>query len=274
MNTPSDHRIESTAWVPLMARALGPVAWPWLAPPDAQAQQVANGGGSTAVAADPLVTLNVLWRTQLLREAARSFFSHHPDAIGVNLGCGLSNPFPDLDTGLNRWIDADLPDALRTRHRAMPHTRRKPQGARCSERTVDLREPGWWRALGLPERNHASPPVFVQCEGVMMYLTPRQAHAALHEFAERAPDGSQWAMDVISSLGVGCAGLVPSLAASGAQFRWGVRDLDELKAIHPRLDLLEAHSVAECWGPAGLMAQAMCWPWLGAPPYSVVTLSV
>ena len=255
-----------------MARALGP----WLPQADEGARRLAAGNGhdATQLLADPLVTLNVLWRTQVLREAARSFFSHHADAIGVNLGCGLSDPFRDLDTGRNRWIDADLPEALHTRRQAMRQAHSTHRSPRCSERTVDLREPGWWRALGLPERNHASTPVFVQCEGVMMYLTPQQAHAALHEFAERAPDGSQWAMDVISSLGVGCAALVPSLATSGAQFLWGVRDLDELKAIHPRLELLEAHSIAECWGPAGLMAQAMYWPWLGAPLYSVVTLSV
>lgn len=295
--------VERTALIPLAARAQGlwplmaamtmpsalpfasfapaAAALPWwpAAKADAESQRVLShvrddAHTLPALWGDPLVMLNVLWRTQLLREAARQFFARHPDGTGVNLGCGMSDPFPSLNTGHNRWIDADLPHALRQRHRVM-----HAHGARHTECAVDLRQHGWWQALGLPDASDpasdaSATPVFVLCEGVMMYLTPQQAHAALHEFAQHAPPGSQWAMDVISSLGVGCAALMPSLATTGAQFQWGVRDLDEFKAIHPRLELLEAHSVAECWGPAGLAMQALCWPWLGAPPYSVVTLSV
>lgn len=277
--------LERTALIPLAVRAQGtPMSWPWplpwMAPPgDAESQRVLShvrddARTLPALWTDPLVMLNVLWRTQVLRDMAREFFARHPDAIGVNLGCGLSDPFRSLDTGRNRWIDADLPLALQHRHRVM-----RAHGARHTERAVDLRQHGWWQALGLPDirspgADSDATPVFMLCEGVMMHLTPQQVHAALHEFAEHAPAGSQWAMDVISSLGVGCAALMPSLATTGTQFQWGVRDLDELKAVHPRLELLDAHSIAECWGMPGLTLQALCWPWMGAPAYSVVTLSV
>ena len=70
MNTPSDHRIESTAWVPLMARALGPVTWPWLAPPDAQAQQVANGGGTAGVNVSDMAGADQ-WSVQIVRNVNR-----------------------------------------------------------------------------------------------------------------------------------------------------------------------------------------------------------
>ena len=240
-----EHALGLTAWIPAAARSL-------------------------ALPADPWVSLNVLWRTRVLHEAAAAFFADYPDALGVNLGCGLADPFRALDNHRNRWIDADLAPVIRTRRSLLD-----PGCDRQHTHTVDLRQPGWWQALGLPERSQPDArPVFVLCEGVMMYLTPAQAQAALREFATHAPPGSRWAMDVISWLGVGCAGLVPSLAATGAQFRWGVRDLDELAALHPRLQLLDAHSVAECWGPGGLWLQALNWPWLGAPPYSVVTLGV
>ena len=96
---PTLDAVPSTLLVPLVARARGASLFPWLDPHDAQAQQVLQ---HTHEAVDPLLqdrasVLNVLWRTHLIKQIGDAFFKQHPDAVGVNLGAGLSDYFQWLD---------------------------------------------------------------------------------------------------------------------------------------------------------------------------------
>ena len=268
--------VSSTLLIPLAARARGDGYFPQWACEDAVAADVlARLGADVEPYLDDLPTvLNVLWRTRRIREAAQAFFAAHPQGQGVNLGCGLSHHFQWLDTGANGWTDADLPEVVALRQRLLPvHS-----GTRLRVAAVDIAQPGWWRRLGLPRRQApgatGAPPVLVVCEGVLMYLEPAQAGAVLREFAECAPGGSQLVMDVLTHRAVGGARRHASVGPTGAEFRWGVARLADLAAEHPRLALLETHSVAECYGWAGLALESLWWPWLGAPLYAMVTLGV
>lgn len=264
------HAVPGTLLVPLAARAWGGERFPWLACGDHEARRLLGcvEPQARAVLDDTPVVLNVLWRTRVLREVAARFFQAHPRATGLNLGCGLSHPFQWLDTGRNSWIDADLPEVMALRHALLP-----AQPPRWREAQLDLRVPGWWHRLRLPGQR-AGEPVFVLCEGVLMYLQPRQVRAVLAEFAAHAPPGSQWLADFISCLGVGRARQVPSLARSRAQFHWGARRWSDFTAAHPRLRLLERHSAAECWGPWARLAEAAAEPLLGPALYGMALLGV
>jgi len=48
----------------------------------------------------------------------------------------------------------------------------------------------------------------------------------------------------------------------------------ELTDCHPRLQLLQTHSVAECYGWAGLAMEALWRPWFSAPLYGLAELGV
>ena len=272
------HAVPSTLLIPLAARAWGGERYPWLACGDHDARRLLSCVEPRAreVLDDPQVVLNVLWRTRVLKEVAGRFFVAHPGATGVNLGCGLSNPFQWLDTGRNTWLDVDLPEVMGLRRSLMPA--RPPRGRMAA---VDLRVPGWWTRLGLPSggamrpRGRAVPaPVFLLCEGVLMYLQPRQVRAVLEEFAARAPPGSQFLADFISHLGVGQARWVRSLARSRAQFHWGASRWSDFTDVHPRLRLLERRSAAECLGGWALLAEAACEPFLGPALYGMALLGV
>lgn len=269
------HAVPSTLLIPLVARAWGGERYPWLACGDHDARRLLACLDPRARAGldDAPVVLNVLWRTRVLKEVAGRFFAAHPRGAGVNLGCGLSNPFQWLDTGRNTWLDADLPEVMALRQALMPAGTPRWRGA-----TVDLRTPGWWARLGLPGAGAAGrqrrEPVFLLCEGVLMYLQPRQVQAVLAEFAAHAPEGSQLLTDFISYLGVGQARLVPSLARSRAQFHWGASQWSDFTAAHPRLRLLERHSAAECYGWWARLAEAGCEPLLGPALYGMALLGV
>lgn len=272
------HGVPSTLLVPLVARAWGGERFPWLACSDHDARRLLAclEPRARGLLDDWPVVLNVLWRTRVLKEVAGRFFAVHPQAAGVNLGCGLSNPFQWLDTGRNTWLDADLPEVMALRHSLLP-----PRPPRVRAAAVDLRTPGWWQRLGLPtagaaarSRRRPVEPVFLLCEGVLMYLQPRQVCAALEEFAECAPRGSQLLADFISYLGVGQARRVPSLAYSRAQFRWGASRWSDFTTPHPRLRLLERHSAAECYGWWARLAEQGAEPLLGPALYGMALLGV
>ena len=260
----------STLLIPLAARAHGGRYFPWLDCHDAVAQALLTqlGADVNSTLDDLPTVLHVLWRTRAIKEAGRAFFAEHPQALGVNLGCGLTHHFQWLDTGANQWLDADLPAVMALRKPLLP-----PQCPRMRHADLDLSHPGWWQRLGLPAQRTA-PPVLLVCEGVLMYLPPAQVHAVLAEFAQHAPPGSRMVLDVMTRQAVGCAARHASVGPTGAEFRWGVGRMAELAAVHPRLHLLREQSVAEGYGWAGI-AMDMWWrPWLGAPLYALATLGV
>lgn len=260
--------VPSTLLIPLAARAHGGRTFPWLACDDAQAAQLLSclGTDTAPMLTDRVAVMNVLWRTRVLRQWADDFFAEHPESTGMALGCGLSHHFQWLDRGRNRWIDADLPEVCRLRESLLPST-----SSRRVNRQVDLLRPGWSQHV-LPSGRDQ--PVWALCEGVLMYFEPSQVADILSEFADCAPPGSVLVFDAISHVGVGQARHSPSVGQTGAEFRWGVRDLGDLRGIHPGLSMVSTRSVSECFGWWGLLTETAWMPWTGAPLYSMVALQV
>ena len=264
------HPVPSTLLIPLAARALGGRYFPWLECHDAVAADLLKrlDADVTATMHDLPTVLNVLWRTRAIKERGQAFFAQHPQALGVNLGCGLTHYFQWLDTGANQWLDADLPEVMALRAPLLP-----PCCPRARHAAMDLTQPGWWQRLGLPPKTDAEP-VLLVCEGVLMYLQPAQVNAVLAEFAQCAPPGSRLVLDVITRAAVGRASFHASLRPTGAEFCWGVGRVAELTQAHPRLQLLREQSVSECYGWTGIALDALWRPWLGAPLYGLATLGV
>lgn len=259
-----------TLLIPLVARARGGECFPGLACDDTAAAHLIDqlDLDLQPYLQDRATVQNILWRTRVIQEAGKDFFHEHPDSLGVNLGCGLSQHFQWLDQGSNRWLDSDLPEVMALRARCLAADTPRQHHAE-----LDLRTPGWWQRLGLPS-GPAHKPVFVLCEGVLMYLQPQQVQAVLAEFAEQAPPGSQMVLDTMSQVGRGMARLHPTVGPTGAQFLWCPASNDELTHAHPRLRLRHSRSVAECYGWLGAVTEA-CWmPWTGTPMYAMVTLTV
>ncbi|MBP7132726.1 MAG: class I SAM-dependent methyltransferase [Aquabacterium sp.] len=259
-----------TLLIPLVARARGGECFPGLACHDEVAEGLLTclNTDTAPYLQDRATVQNILWRTRVIQTVGRAFFEAHPDSLGVNLGCGLSQHFQWLRQEHNHWLDTDLPEVMALRGTCLP-----ADGPRQHRAELDLREPGWWQRLGLPS-GPAHKPVFVLCEGVLMYLSPAQVQAVLAEFAEQAPPGSRMVLDTMSQVGRGMARLHPTVGPTGAQFQWCPASSSELTRPHPRLRLLQTRSVSECYGWLGTVTEA-CWmPWTGTPMYAMVTLGV
>lgn len=263
--------VQQTLLIPLVARALGGALYPGHACGDVQASRLLQtlDIDSQAYLADRATVLNVLWRTRLIRDLAQAFFAAHPGAWGLNLGCGLSHYFQWLDNGCNTWVDADLPEVMALRKKLL-----LAQPPRLRAATVDLQAAAWWQRLRLPKRALAQP-LFVLCEGVLMYFQPDEVRAVLQRFVEVAPAGSVLVLDTMARCAVGQAQWHASVGRTQAQFHWGIGQMQELTACHPRLQLRQAHSVAPSHGWMGVAMEAMWNPWgQNAPLYGLAELVV
>lgn len=262
--------VSTTLLIPLVARACAGSMYPWLDPDDTQAQHVLKKLGHDL---DPLLQdrsamLSVLWRTQLLKRLGESFFEHHPDSQGINLGAGLSDYFQWFNNGHNRWLDVDLEGVVSLRHLLLP-----AHSTTAHDCCVDLTQPGWWQALGLSERVSRQP-LLLMCEGVLMYLTPTQVKAVLQEIGNNAPEGSQLVCDFMTPLAIGRTNTLPSVSGTGAEFRWGAHNAMEVAHLHPRMEVIAQHTVAELYGWAFCWAEMCMAPWTGGPLYGVAHLQI
>lgn len=260
--------VPSTLLIPLAARALGDALFPAVAVGDAQAARLlaALGDDGSRWLQDRASVYGVLARTRYLRTLAQRFLQAHPGAQVVNLGCGLSDYGQWLDDGCMRLTDADLPVVVALRRRLLP----TPTG-RHELREIDLSEPGWWDALALPGQA-ARQPLFLFCEGVLMYLAPAQVQQVLHTFGERAPAGSLLVFDALCWLTKGRAALHASVGRTAAQFAWGPRRLAELTAPHPRLQLIGQQSVMSGYGWPFAVTEQMFEAFWGVPFYALYVL--
>ncbi len=262
--------VPSTLLIPLVARAFGDDIFPGFAVGDVHAAQ-ALAQLNVDVAPflrDKASVFGVLSRTRLFRQLAGEFFDRNPQALGVNLGCGLAHYFQWLDRGSNHWLDADVPQVMAMRKRLLPVA-----GKRQRQATLDLTAPGWWQALGLPERDSRQP-VLLICEGVLMYLHAQEVERVLHEFGHNAPEGSEFLCDTLSWMATGCAAMHPSVRHTQAEFKWGPRHMRDFTAPHPRLTLLSEHPIMEAYDFSTALACASFRALWGVPLYGAVRLGV
>ncbi len=261
--------VPSTLRIPLAARAFGDAMFPDVAVGDAFAasmMQALDDDGHTWLE-DKACVYGVLVRTQRFREVAQQFLALQPGGLVANLGCGLSHYFQWLDNGCARMIDADLPEVLSIRDHLLP-----PASARHRQVALDLRSPGWWSDLGLPDRQGA--PVCLMSEGVLMYLQPGQVEDLLQTFGEHAPPGSVFVFDALSWITVGHARMHPLVRLTEAEFTWGPRSLSEFSRPHPRLRLDAVHQVMEGFSTVHSFADSTFRFLTGVPFYAVYVVRV
>ncbi|MFI0777119.1 class I SAM-dependent methyltransferase [Streptomyces sp. NPDC021212] len=105
----------------------------------------------------------------------RRFLTDHPEGTVVSLGEGLETQFWRVDNGSVRWLSVDLPDVAAVRKRLLPDTdRRRTLACSVTDRS--------WMAEVDDSRG-----LLITAQGVLMYLSPAEAHDLIAECAHRFP---------------------------------------------------------------------------------------
>ena len=229
--------VSETLLIPLTARVVGSRD-PTLAFEDPEAERIATSLGYDLGPWEKEWTQveAVLGRTAILDDICATFLVANPGGQVINLGAGLCTRFERVGGAAGRWLDVDLPQVATIADQLLtPDARRTRVG-------LSVLSPEW--------HDHARSgiPTLVIAEGLLMYLEPADVRALLAELATRYP-GGELALEGISRFllrgkyGQGS----DNIQRSGAQFRWGLNQPEELVAMVPGSLILGVRFHAEVY---------------------------
>ncbi|MEP9374297.1 class I SAM-dependent methyltransferase [Mesorhizobium sp. KR1-2] len=166
-------------------------------------------------------------RASTLDAWIRAFLAAHPDAIVLELGCGLDTRVfrIDPDDGVE-WFDIDFPEVMELRRKLYPAHRS------CRPIASSVTVPEW---LAQVPRDR---PAMVVAEGLTPYLTSEEGPRLVAWLVSHLGSG-ELICDVYSELGLKFVRLSPSFRATGAEIHWAIDDPHELELAAPGLTLIE-----------------------------------
>jgi methyltransferase (TIGR00027 family) len=137
---------------------------------------------------EPLVVVTVSQRARCFDRHVRAFCARHPDAVIVNLGCGLDTRFFRVDDGQMTFYDLDLPPMIDLK-RTLVDEQPRYRFLACS--VLDFT---WMDTLAeLGPR-----PCLFLAEGLFMYLRPDDVKGLVLELTRRFP-GSELVCEVFNN---------------------------------------------------------------------------
>jgi len=159
------------------------------------------------------------------------FLADHPDAIVLQVGCGMdSRVFRVNPPASVQWFDVDYPDVIDLRRQLFPE---RDAYHLIGVPLDDLR----W----LNEVPRDRPGLLI-AEGVLHYLSETEVKALLNAVVAHFPSG-QMIFDICNSMIVKRAG--SNVGGTGATYKWGLDDPQDIKQLEPKLDLIKEYRPSE-----------------------------
>lgn len=154
------------------------------------------------------------------------FVARHPDAIVLQLGCGLDTRIQRLAPPAGvRWYDVDYPDVIALREKLFPP---RDGYTTIGSSVTDL---DWLT------RVPRDAPTLVVAEGLVMYLTEADVRDVFRAITAHA-SGGEIAFDVLSRLGLKLVQHNRMVRATGAVLSWSLDDPRRVETLVPPLKLI------------------------------------
>ncbi len=160
------------------------------------------------------------------------YLADHPDATVLHVGCGMDSRVFRVDPPASvQWFDVDYPDVIDLRRQLFPT--RAGSYHLVGAPLDDLR----W----LDEVPRDRPGLLI-AEGVLHYLAETEVKALLNSVGAHFP-GGEMVFDICNSFIVKRAG--SNVGGTGATYRWGLDDPQDIKRLEPKLELLKEYRPSE-----------------------------
>ena len=164
------------------------------------------------------------------------YLAAHPDATVLHVGCGMDSRVFRVDPPASvQWFDVDYPDVIDLRRQLFP------------DRVADQRAA--YHLIGAPladlrwlDEVPRDRPGLLIAEGVLHYLSEAKVKALLNAVVAHFPDG-QLIFDICNSFIVKRAG--SNVGGTGATYKWGLDDPQDIKQLEPKLDLIKEFKPSE-----------------------------
>ncbi|MCF7805091.1 MAG: class I SAM-dependent methyltransferase [Candidatus Marinimicrobia bacterium] len=151
-------------------------------------------------------------RGKKLDDWTRAFLKKHPEALVLQLGCGLDSRYARLNNPEVEWYDLDLPDVIELRREFFAESERYHM---IPSSVTDW---NWIDGISFTGKQ-----VFVIAEGLFMYLAEEDVQELILKLRDAA--GSyDLAFDAYSKLTAKRVNKHPSIKKTGASVKWGIND--------------------------------------------------
>ena len=167
----------------------------------------------------------VVARTILFDRAVKKLLEKYPDAICVNIGCGLDDRFTRVDNGRIRWFNVDLPDSIEVRRKIFREVEREHMIA------GDILKADW--TGDIPKVDIT----IVIAEGLLMYFSKEQVKTILNNITGSFERG--FLLAELMHPKMMKEKMHDTLKHTNAKFGWGTRTGKELSELNPKLELIK-----------------------------------
>jgi len=164
------------------------------------------------------------------------FLADHPDATVLHVGCGMdSRVFRINPPAGAQWFDVDYPDVITLRHQLFPER--------------EAASAGQYHLIGAPlndlrwlDEVPRDRPALLIAEGALMYVSEVDVKALLNRVVAHFP-GGQMIFDVVHPVILKQVG--SNVGGTGATYKWGLDDPQEIKQLEPKLELIKEFRPSE-----------------------------
>jgi O-methyltransferase involved in polyketide biosynthesis len=160
------------------------------------------------------------------------YLAEHPAATVLQGGCGMDSREFRIDPPASvQWFDVDFPDVIDLRHQLFPERDGAYHlvGAPLAD----------WRWLDEVPRDR---PGLLIAEGALHYVSPPEVKALLNALVAHFPSG-QLIFDICNTFIVKRTGA--NVGGTGATYKWGLDDPQDIKQPEPKLDLVKEYRQSE-----------------------------
>lgn len=238
--------VERTLLVPLGGRAADArTARPLLG--DHLADTVSGRLSHDPVKLSGTVTIAVAVRSAMLDRLVTRFVAEHPDAVVVELGCGLETRMHRVSPPASvDWYDIDLPEVIALRRQVIPELE-------CSHLiAASLTEPGWLEDV--PRGR----PAMVVSDGVLGFLTEADNRQILGAITGHFTAGGEVVFNAFTRIAawlMGSMGVLRSVGVPKGYRGYGFDDPHAVEQLNPQLTYVE-----EQLGAQAPEAAHFAWP--------------
>lgn len=173
----------------------------------------------------------VVARTLMIDREVKKLLNKYPDALCVNLGCGLDDRFSRIDNGLIQWFNIDLPDSVEVRKKVFAETEREHMLA------GNILEDRWTKAI--PKGRVT----VVIAEGLLMYFSKAQVKKILNSITNSFEKG--FILAELMHPKMMKETFHDTVKNTNAKFGWGTKTGGELLLLDPKLTLISERSFWE-----------------------------
>ncbi len=178
---------------------------------------------------DKLVTHEcVVARTILFDQTVKKLLDKYPDAVCINIGCGLDNRFERVDNGGIDWYNVDLPDSIAVRKKVYRETEREHM------LVGNVLDTDWMEAI---PKDRVT---IVVAEGLFMYFSKEEIKTILNNLTDTFDKGFLVVELMLQKMMK--EKMHDTVKNTSAKFGWGTDSGKDLLPLDSRLELISEKS--------------------------------